>query len=94
MLFIFYHLFGTVLLFKLVIIIQSIPFNQTEFLIYAVEINQVLPFDPCSEIYVHSYLNSPQVQKSLHANVTGIRGPWQDCRYYKILFLLKIENIL
>ncbi|KAJ0077051.1 hypothetical protein Patl1_36184 [Pistacia atlantica] len=33
--------------------------------------------DPCSESYITSYLNTPQVQKSLHANVTGIPGPWE-----------------
>ncbi|XVF63990.1 hypothetical protein PTKIN_Ptkin09bG0131300 [Pterospermum kingtungense] len=31
----------------------------------------VSAFDPCSENYVHSYLNNPEVQKALHANVTA-----------------------
>ncbi|KAL2477233.1 Serine carboxypeptidase-like 40 [Forsythia ovata] len=36
-------------------------------------------FDPCSGDYVFTYLNSPEVQKALHANVTGIPGPWDSC---------------
>ncbi|KAK6120978.1 hypothetical protein DH2020_045288 [Rehmannia glutinosa] len=36
-------------------------------------------FDPCSEGYVHAYLNTPKVQKALHANVTGTPGPWAGC---------------
>ncbi|XVE49169.1 hypothetical protein DITRI_Ditri01bG0060700 [Diplodiscus trichospermus] len=36
-------------------------------------------FDPCSENYVDFYLNTPQVQKSLHANVTRIPYRWQSC---------------
>ncbi|XVF45172.1 hypothetical protein PTKIN_Ptkin02bG0183600 [Pterospermum kingtungense] len=36
-------------------------------------------FDPCSENYVDTYLNTRQVQKSLHANVTAIPYRWQSC---------------
>ncbi|KAK4401624.1 Serine carboxypeptidase II-3 [Sesamum angolense] len=36
-------------------------------------------FDPCSSNYVFTYLNTPEVQKALHANVTGITGPWDAC---------------
>ncbi|XVF36223.1 hypothetical protein REPUB_Repub19eG0040000 [Reevesia pubescens] len=36
-------------------------------------------FDPCSKNYVHSYLNNPEVQKALHANVTALPYPWQSC---------------
>ncbi|XP_073120270.1 serine carboxypeptidase 1-like [Henckelia pumila] len=38
-------------------------------------------FDPCSDNYVSVYLNTPEVQKALHANVTGIPGPWADCNF-------------
>ncbi|KAL4588744.1 hypothetical protein LXL04_001639 [Taraxacum kok-saghyz] len=38
-------------------------------------------FDPCSEEYIESYLNLPEVQKSLHANLTHLPGRWQDCNY-------------
>ncbi|ERN02482.1 hypothetical protein AMTR_s02764p00004440, partial [Amborella trichopoda] len=31
-----------------------------------------LEFDPCTDYYVEMYLNLPQVQKALHANVTGL----------------------
>ncbi|KAG5539111.1 hypothetical protein RHGRI_019610 [Rhododendron griersonianum] len=41
----------------------------------------VLNFDPCSDNYVHAYLNSPEVQKALHANVTKISYDWEACRY-------------
>ncbi|XXG60906.1 hypothetical protein AAC387_Pa04g2701 [Persea americana] len=36
-------------------------------------------FDPCSDDYIHSYLNLPQVQKALHANVTGLPYQWTSC---------------
>ncbi|XP_073124992.1 serine carboxypeptidase-like 26 [Henckelia pumila] len=36
-------------------------------------------FDPCTGDYVDPYLNSPEVQKALHANVSGIPGPWEGC---------------
>ncbi|XP_022860834.1 serine carboxypeptidase-like 40 isoform X1 [Olea europaea var. sylvestris] len=36
-------------------------------------------FDPCSGDYVFTYLNTPEVQKALHANVTGTPGPWDSC---------------
>lgn len=36
-------------------------------------------YDPCSGNYVYTYLNTPEVQKALHANVTGIPRPWDAC---------------
>ncbi|XP_076887211.1 serine carboxypeptidase 1-like [Bidens hawaiensis] len=36
-------------------------------------------FDPCSDKYIESYLNIPQVRKSLHADFTGLPGIWKDC---------------
>ncbi|CAA0807558.1 Serine carboxypeptidase-like 40 [Striga hermonthica] len=36
-------------------------------------------YDPCSTQYVTDYLNRPDVQKALHANITGIPGPWSNC---------------
>ncbi|KAI3789343.1 hypothetical protein L2E82_02136 [Cichorium intybus] len=36
-------------------------------------------FDPCSEEHIESYMNIPEVQKALHANLTGLPGHWQDC---------------
>lgn len=37
-------------------------------------------FDPCSGNYRDTYLNTPQVQKSLHVNLTGsLPGPWSVC---------------
>ncbi|XP_073120271.1 serine carboxypeptidase 1-like [Henckelia pumila] len=41
--------------------------------------SSVSGFDPCSDNYVSVYLNTPEVQKALHANVTGISGPWAAC---------------
>ncbi|KAK6159367.1 hypothetical protein DH2020_006681 [Rehmannia glutinosa] len=38
-------------------------------------------YDPCSDYYVYAYLNTPEVQKALHANVTGTPGPWDSCNY-------------
>lgn len=52
-------------------------------------------FDPCSSNYIYEYLNTPEVQKALHANVTGIPGPWDSCKYstiyhhfYKLLIVI------
>uniref|UniRef100_A0A0E0KEH1 Carboxypeptidase n=1 Tax=Oryza punctata TaxID=4537 RepID=A0A0E0KEH1_ORYPU len=36
--------------------------------------------DPCSRYYIESYLNHPEVQRTLHANTTGLKQPWSDCR--------------
>ncbi|KAJ0697327.1 putative carboxypeptidase D [Helianthus annuus] len=36
-------------------------------------------FDPCTQDYIESYMNIPQVQKAFHANVTGLSGHWEDC---------------
>ncbi|KAI3448852.1 hypothetical protein Pfo_005517 [Paulownia fortunei] len=35
--------------------------------------------DPCSDYYVYAYLNRPEVQEALHANVTKIPYDWQPC---------------
>jgi serine carboxypeptidase-like clade 2 len=40
---------------------------------------QISSFDPCSENYITAYLNIPQVQKALHANVTSLPYPWSKC---------------
>lgn len=37
-------------------------------------------YDPCTERYAKIYYNHPEVQRALHANVTGIRYPWDTCR--------------
>ncbi|VFQ97227.1 unnamed protein product [Cuscuta campestris] len=36
-------------------------------------------YDPCTWIYSTKYFNTPQVQKALHANVTGIPYTWETC---------------
>ncbi|KAJ9175580.1 hypothetical protein P3X46_014123 [Hevea brasiliensis] len=36
-------------------------------------------YDPCTERYSNVYFNLPEVQKALHANVTGIPYPWKTC---------------
>ena len=38
-------------------------------------------YDPCTEKYSTKYYNLPEVQKALHANVTGIPYPWVTCRF-------------
>ncbi|KAH0726055.1 hypothetical protein KY284_001920 [Solanum tuberosum] len=35
--------------------------------------------DPCSDDYLIAYMNRPDVQKALHANVTKIKYNWQPC---------------
>ncbi|XP_015881553.2 serine carboxypeptidase-like 40 isoform X1 [Ziziphus jujuba] len=39
----------------------------------------VLKFDPCSDYYVYAYLNRPEVQEALHANVTKLTHDWEPC---------------
>lgn len=39
----------------------------------------VLHMDPCSDYYVYAYLNRPEVQKALHANVTNMSYDWEPC---------------
>ncbi|CAK9170524.1 unnamed protein product [Ilex paraguariensis] len=36
-------------------------------------------FDPCTDYYVYAYLNRPDVQEALHANVTKIHYDWEPC---------------
>ncbi|XP_055815808.1 serine carboxypeptidase-like 26 isoform X2 [Solanum dulcamara] len=36
-------------------------------------------YDPCGQHYVRDYLNLPQVQKALHANLTNLLNPWETC---------------
>jgi serine carboxypeptidase-like clade 2 len=40
---------------------------------------QILNFDPCSNYYVHAYLNRPDVQAAIHANVTKLTHDWEQC---------------
>ncbi|XP_027909821.1 serine carboxypeptidase-like 34 isoform X3 [Vigna unguiculata] len=36
-------------------------------------------YDPCASDYTGFYLNRPEVQRALHANVTKISYPWTHC---------------
>ncbi|KAF8659502.1 hypothetical protein HU200_058445 [Digitaria exilis] len=36
-------------------------------------------YDPCTESHSLVYYNRPEVQRALHANVTGINYPWVTC---------------
>jgi serine carboxypeptidase-like clade 2 len=38
-----------------------------------------LGYDPCTENYAEKYYNQPEVQKAMHANVTGIPYKWTAC---------------
>ncbi|KAK1380507.1 Carboxypeptidase [Heracleum sosnowskyi] len=38
-------------------------------------------YDPCLSEYTEVYLNRPDVQKALHANVTKMSYPWTHCRH-------------
>ncbi|KAJ8622730.1 hypothetical protein MRB53_031259 [Persea americana] len=39
----------------------------------------VMNYDPCSDYYVSAYLNRPEVQEALHANVTKLDHRWSGC---------------
>ncbi|PWZ05273.1 Serine carboxypeptidase 24 [Zea mays] len=47
-------------------------------------LNQLVFGDPCTNHYVSSYLNRPEVQRALHANTTGLGYPWMDCSSQQI----------
>nr|CAB3465675.1 unnamed protein product [Digitaria exilis] len=38
-------------------------------------------YDPCTESHSLVYYNRPEVQRALHANVTGINYPWVTCSW-------------
>jgi len=40
---------------------------------------QIPGYDPCRDNYVYAYLNSPDVQKAIHANLTNIPYSWTPC---------------
>ncbi|KAK6792812.1 hypothetical protein RDI58_011893 [Solanum bulbocastanum] len=35
--------------------------------------------DPCLPNYIQSYINIPEVQKAMHANITNLPYPWESC---------------
>ncbi|XP_075647084.1 serine carboxypeptidase-like 40 [Castanea sativa] len=39
----------------------------------------IFKFDPCSDYYVRAYMNRPDVQEALHANVTRLTHDWEPC---------------
>ncbi|TVU33797.1 hypothetical protein EJB05_15605, partial [Eragrostis curvula] len=44
-------------------------------------------YDPCTDTYVEAYLNNPDVQKALHANVTRLDRPWSFCGlHYSVIW--------
>jgi hypothetical protein len=48
-------------------------------------------YDPCAPDYAETYLNRPDVQQALHANLTKIPYPWTRCRYiYIYIYISKI----
>ncbi|XP_051146958.1 uncharacterized protein LOC127262351 [Andrographis paniculata] len=52
-------------------------------------------FDPCSDNYINAYLNTPEVQKAFHANVTRtVPGPWNMCSYFIVAWTDKPETVL
>ena len=46
-------------------------------------------YDPCVDFYATKYMNLPEVQKAMHANVTGsIEYPWSLCRSVFVLHIV------
>lgn len=66
---------------------------------------RVSGYDPCTENYAEKYYNRPEVQKSMHANTTGIPYKWTACRFLvsltsqsffsktKVFFLMKYIHL-
>ncbi|KAK1263054.1 Serine carboxypeptidase II-3 [Acorus gramineus] len=48
----------------------------------APKLGSIGEFDPCSDYYVYHYLNRPDVQKALHANVTALPYEWTNCSMF------------
>ncbi|XP_054807712.1 serine carboxypeptidase 24-like isoform X1 [Prosopis cineraria] len=42
-------------------------------------LHRISGYDPCTENYAEKYYNLPEVQKAMHANVTGIPYKWTSC---------------
>lgn len=53
-----------------------------------------MEFDQCSDYYVYAYLNRPEVQKALHANVTKLNYDWEPCRLEPSLLSLFLSDVL
>ncbi|KAJ8747606.1 hypothetical protein K2173_014468 [Erythroxylum novogranatense] len=53
--------------------------NSTVRLKNAILQRRVSGYDPCTENYAEKYYNRPDVQKAMHANVTGIPYKWTAC---------------
>jgi serine carboxypeptidase-like clade 2 len=53
-------------------------------------------YDPCTVSHSTVYYNRPEVQRALHANLTGINYPWATCRFVRgvhvWLFQLHFES--
>lgn len=50
-------------------------------------------YDPCASDYTSAYLNRPDVQKALHANLTSIPYPWSHCRYSFTFYFSSSEKV-
>ncbi|KQK14883.1 serine carboxypeptidase II-3 [Brachypodium distachyon] len=55
------------------------PVCQSDKLVSPPNTPSIESFDPCTDYYVEAYLNNPDVQKALHANVTRLDHPWSAC---------------
>ncbi|KAI9125669.1 hypothetical protein K1719_003087 [Acacia pycnantha] len=42
-------------------------------------LHRISGYDPCTENYAEKYYNLPEVQKAMHANVTGVPYKWTAC---------------
>ncbi|KAF9620579.1 hypothetical protein IFM89_013244 [Coptis chinensis] len=63
-------------------IISSFIFTPTPYKLTTFDFTQrrmSIAYDPCTQKHSAVYFNLPEVQKALHANVTGIPYRWETC---------------
>jgi serine carboxypeptidase-like clade 2 len=73
------HEFGDIDQYSIYTASCKVPQNSTTRLKNTLLRRRVSGYDPCTENYAEKYYNRPDVQKAMHANITGIPYKWTAC---------------